>query len=52
MAEVRSVANPNLNAPKEKRKGKKRGYGGLPIMVCDQGGLETVEPSSSHVGQL
>lgn len=52
MAEVRSVANLNISAPKEKRKGTKRGYRGLPIMVPDAGGLEAVEPSSSHVGEL
>ena len=53
-AEVRPVANLNMNAAKEKTfpKGLKRDYRGLPIIVSDQGGLETVEPSSSHVGKF
>lgn len=53
-AEVRPVENQNISTPKVKTfpKGLKRDFRGLPIIVSDQGGLEPVEPSSSHVGKL
>ncbi|KAG0559526.1 hypothetical protein M758_10G108400 [Ceratodon purpureus] len=52
--DVRSVENLNTNTPKEKTfpKGLKRDFRGIPIMGSDQGGLETVEPSSSHVENI
>lgn len=52
--EVRPVANLNINATKEKPlpKGLKRDFRGIPLIVSEQGGLETVEPSSSHVDSM
>ena len=49
IAEVRSIANPNINAPKEKRKGKKRGYAGLPIMVCEEAVLNSEDGQELEV---
>lgn len=51
---MRPVANLNINATKEKPlpKGLKRDFRGIPLIVSEQGGLETVEPSSSHVGKF
>ena len=49
---MRPSANLNMNAAKEKPKGLKRDFRGIPMMVPDQGSLETVEPSSSQIGKL
>ena len=49
---MRPDDNLNINAAKEKSKGLKRDFRGIPIMVPNQGGgLETVEPSSSQIGK-
>ncbi|KAG0610098.1 hypothetical protein M758_7G038600 [Ceratodon purpureus] len=51
--EVRPDDNLNINAAKEKSKGLKRDFRGIPIMVPNQGGgLETVEPSSSQIDSI